>query len=254
MKWIVTVSLLWLACVVFAETKVVSGHLTLAESGRITIDGRTEAKPNGKTRYWQDRKPVTAMLPVGTPVVARIADDGTLRELADDATYVWLASIRKDPQEAAFVVAENGRMRFSLARGGEFSYRRTPTSKVEPTEPAPGARLWVTGRLMANGDTRLTLATTKQADPPRRKAETTSRPLPASGHIEVELVAHNPAGASLLVRYEGRLYTMLYGPSTRFTADGERVTPAALEAGMDLDVHSRTDRFGRILLARVELL
>jgi len=265
-----------------------------AKSVTVALDsGPQTAIINDKTHAYRKMAVVApSEFLVGDRVRVRIKLDGkepVLREIMDAASEKWIDRIRHEYIRAEVKSTEPGKVTVKLDDETEFTYKITPSTKIEQKGMAvggsaltPGATFWVKGKGLSSLDTQLSHATdaapdtkpttktnskTKLSDaspPPSAKERESKAPtkstkssysnrLPYTTTADgtVDLVLSNLGQLDLKVA--GRLMHFRWTPRTQFFIGENPAGWQDLTIGLPVTVYYFRDGVGRLVLSRVQL-
>ncbi len=266
------IGLFALACVGWAETKIVEGTIAdISEKGFvITVGTQPLAVEQGfETRFWSGKAIVKRdVFKVGDRVFARVktdADPPQLRELADKATWDWLDRIRKEPQQGTIEKVDDKGVTLKFADGSVFVYRATAKSQVSlkdkagatTTDLVVGQHVWAKGRTLPTLDTWLVTVTDSPLEV-KPKKETHKRgektkALPTSGKLTGTIIALIKPLKMFDVLVGIATLHISYDIETKFTLDGKPANAEVMRRNMEFVAIYRRDKFGRIFASKVEL-
>jgi len=188
-----------------------------------------------------------------------------LREIADEATWLWLEKIRHEYVKGTVEKVDAKTLVLKLADGTHFAYRATDKSKVKLKDVAgatvfgieAGTVLWVKGRLLSSLDTWLMEATDTEpaasGKPSKAKKPPKADPLPPTGTLEGHVLAHLDRLKMFDIQAGVRGLHISYNSSTRFTLDGKPAKAGVIQKGQLCVLQYHRDRAGRIIASKVEL-
>lgn len=174
-----------------AETLLTYATVKEASKTSITVNLGTRfqtATITEKTHAYRKMAVATpSEFPAGERVRVRIKLDGkepTLREIMDAESEKWIERIRRQYIRAEVTAQQSGKLSVKLDDDSEFTYRITPTTKIDQNGlPVPanslviGTVLWVKGKGLSSLDTQLAHAT----DAPPAVAPAVSNPASDKG-------------------------------------------------------------------------
>ena len=283
----------------WARAETVLAYATVKEispkSITVSLDsGSQTAAINDKTHAYRKMAVVTpGEFPIGERVRVRIKLDGKeplLREIMDSASEKWIERIRHEYIRAEVKSTEPGKVTLKLDDETEFTYKITPSTKIEQKGAAIGGAslstgtiLWVKGKGLSSLDTQLAHATDSPPEAkstakptakspasqsatsattkiPKAKPSTTKSnksaynnrlPFTNTADGTVDLVLSNLGQLDLKVA--GRLMHFRWTPRTQFFI-GENATGwQDLSIGLPVTVYYYRDGMGRLILSRVQL-
>ena len=259
----------------------------------VSLDsGLQTAAINDKTHAYRKMAVVTPIeFLVGERVRVRIKLDGkepVLREIMDAASEKWIERIRHEYIRAEVKSIEPGKVTVKLDDDTEFTYKITPSTKIEQKGAAvsgaalaAGTIFWVKGKGLSSLDTQLAHATdsppaaqatrnpatkpkSSSSTPPKSKDRESKAPtsktkqtynnrLPFTNTADgtVDLVLSNLGQLDLKV--SGRLMHFRWTPRTQFFIGENPAVWQDLTIGLPVTVYYFRDGIGRLVLSRVQM-
>jgi len=254
-----------------------SGTTTVASEAKIveitdrgfifSIDGKTvAADDNPQTHYWADRdRALRDRFKAGDSVGVRIKTDvspAELRELADAASWRWLNNLRKEAVGGVVVKADTKWLTLKLDDGSSFTYKLTAKSSAQiagaatpVSSLAPGAHVFVKGRLTSTLETSAAMVTDIRPEPERKtsRSKTSALRLAATGQIRGSVETVRASLRMIDVKVQDHLLHVTYSKDTTFAQNGNRIGAMDIQKGWEALVTYRRDGYGRLIASKVEL-